>query len=155
MNHRSPARLALTLLMVAPLAFATGCASELDANAFFPKTYATDYAKITACEKSGSHGGKYVATYVNKEAEAAFKAKTYPFAEGTVFVKVGHSDSKCTDITAYWAMKQGDASVAGAAGNWVWQELDADGQIANEGQLAGCTGCHSNYKDNDYVGTLP
>ena len=145
---------ALTLTLLAATLL-PGCASELDDAAFFPKTYASDYALITNCEKSSSHGGKYAKTFVTKDAEAPWKAKTYPFAESVVFVKVLHSDSKCSDVSGYSAMKKLAAGAGGAAGDWSWQSLDADGQVTGEGQLGGCTGCHKAYKDNDYVGTLP
>ncbi|MCO4763058.1 MAG: cytochrome P460 family protein [Myxococcales bacterium] len=143
------------LALIALLATAAGCASELDSNAYFPKTYTSDYAKIVKCEKSGAHGGKYVTTYVTKDAETPWKNKSYPFSEGTVFVKVGHSDSACSDISGYFAMKKLAAGSGGKAGDWDWQSLDADGQVTGSGQLGGCTGCHSGYKDNDFVGTLP
>ena len=145
----------LFVLLLAASALSGCAASELDANAYFPKTYATDFALIADCDKSGSHGGKYVKTYVTKSSEAAWKSKTYPFAESTVFVKVMHSDSKCSDIAGYSSMKKLAAGSGGEAGDWDWQSLDADGQVTAQGQVASCTGCHSLYKANDYVGTLP
>ena len=142
-------------ILVLAASLLSGCASTFDTNAYFPETFASDYALITNCDKSGSHGGKYVKTYVTKDAEAAWKAKSYPFAESVVFVKVMHSDSKCSDISGYSAMKKIAAGSGGAAGDWDWQSLDADGQVTAEGQVAGCTGCHAGYEANDYVGTLP
>ncbi len=142
-------------VLIGAAALLSGCASTLDSDAYFPKTYASDYTLITNCEKSGSHGGKYVKTYVTKDAETAWKTKVYPFSEATVFVKVMHNDSKCSDISGYSAMQKIAAGSGGAAGDWSWQSLDADGQVTQQGQVAGCTGCHAGYKSNDYVGTLP
>ena len=146
-------RRALAILSLVPLA---ACAAEWDSEAYAPATFATSgYAKVLDCQKSPQHGGKYVRVWVADAAKDAFTAKTYPFAEGTIFVKEGFEDSGCSDRSKIWVMKKGDANVKGKAGDWHWQELDGDGVVVQQGQPGGFTGCHAAYNASDFVGTQP
>ncbi len=159
-RHASASRVvtfAATVATIATIAtvLAAGCASDWDPGTFFPATYASDYAKIADCAKSNGHGGVYVETWVDKGAHQAWEDQTTPYAEGTVFMKVGFDDAACKNLANYWAMKKGPDSTNGPAGDWIWQSVDADGQVGDEGQMAGCTGCHAAYASTDYVGTQP
>lgn len=131
----------------------SGCAGEWAADSHAPADYKTSYTRITdKCDKSNSHGGKYVHTYISAGGLDAWKAGT-AVPKGTVLIKEGYADSGCTEVIEHWTMKKIDDK--GDIKDWNWQTLDEYGSINQQDQSAmgGCAGCHTSYKASDYIGT--
>lgn len=134
-----------------------GCAGEWSPDSHAPADFKTTYVKITdKCEISKSHGDKYVETWISPNAHDAWKAgQPLPHGDtdGAVLIKVGFADSACADPVEHWTMKK--TANTGDIKDWNWQTLDEYGDInqKDQSQMSGCTGCHSGYKDRDFVGT--
>ena len=142
-----------SLALFAVTALTSGCAGEWSADAYAPADYKSTYKKITEkCEVSKSHGNKYVLTYISADAHDAWKSKK-PLPKGAVLIKVGYPDSACSEPSEHWTMKK--VAETGDIKDWNWQTLDEYGDVTNQDQSAmgGCTGCHTNYKAGDFVGT--
>ena len=142
-----------TALVLATVVAVSGCAGEWSDAAHAPADYKSTYKKISdKCEQSTSHGNKYVLTYISATAHDEWLAGK-PLPKDAVLIKVGHSDSACSEVTQYWTMKK--TAEAGDIKDWTWQTLDEYGEVSQDDQsaLGGCAGCHTNYKANDFVGT--
>ena len=133
-----------------------GCASW-DTEAYMPEDYQSSYTKVHECKKSTHPTGDYVTTWVSPEGAEAFKAGTRPLPVDTVLVKSQYSDSSCTDQTRFTVMKKGVEGSNEASADWLWQLLDADGQVKEccDGASNGCVGCHTPCAADNYVCTKP
>lgn len=138
-----------TILACMTLVAATlvGCSSEvnvdnLDSNAFFPQDYESSFAQLGACRKSATHSDPYYKLHITASSQDAFAAGM-PVPEGTVLVKTQFQDDACTDFSRWTAMKKQTAGFDPTHGDFEWQNIDGEGQIAEQGKLGNCASCHS------------
>ena len=115
---------------------------------FFAATFMQTFSQVRDCRFSNAHDGHNVEVYINTEAAAAYLNGTYPFAEGTVIVKVLYNVPKCNDITGYVSMRKGTAGTASQTEDWEWQEVSVERKVDRTGQLPACISCHSSCTNN-------
>lgn len=106
---------------------------------------------------SESHMKMFVLAHHNDVVAKAITDKTIPLPDGSIIVKDNFMKADDKMPMAVTVMsKQG--------GQWYWIEASPDGKVivddmVDKGKpLEGtevkmCVGCHSSWKDNDYVGT--
>lgn len=103
-----------------------------------------------------AHDGNFITVYASPSASNAYLNGQYPFAQGSVFVKVLHSDPEATRVTGYVAMRKAASGTAPDSGNWEWQEADAAGNVLESGQIRNCIGCHTGCTEGrDFTCTDP
>jgi len=145
-------RHALVLVALGGALLLAGCGAS---DAFFPEDYATTFTPVASCVYSLDHDLGYVTIYVSPEAEADYCMMAVPGAppagcgdgsctvpEGTLIVKEEYSDSACTDLTGYAAMRK-EAPGEGSEGmDWTFQHLNK--HFRSKGlEIASCVSCHS------------
>jgi hypothetical protein len=142
-------RLATTLLLV--LTLLPACASWDDKVAF-PENFRSSYKKLHDCKKSAHPSGQHVVTWMSPDGLATWaKVADAPAGstdevvvpEGMVLVKVQYDDAKCEDLESFTVMRKLAPGAAPAAGDWLWQQVDADGECLNCDNGSGCAGCHA------------
>jgi hypothetical protein len=105
-------------------------------------------------KQSDSHMKMFVLSHHNEVVTQAIADKTLPLPDGSIIVKDNFMKADDPMPMALTVMaKQG--------GKWYWFEAMPDGKVMVDDAgkpLEGfdvpmCVGCHSGWKDNDYVGT--
>lgn len=119
---------------------------------------------------SKAHGGRWVNTYVSKEAVKAYQ-NSDPLPEGTVLFKTSMEDAggRPSNVPGpMWLKIKGKVSEAPASGGWLFA-LKWDHPVAgnpetisgpvtwlpSDPHLSSCIQCHSHFKAVDYVGGIP
>lgn len=145
---------ALLLLLVTGLGV-SACGEEYtyDQASFFPQDWESSYTKVVNCKKSAIHSGPYVAVWADSSGVDLYKGddKAVAAPEGTVIVKPQYSDDGCTDLTAITVMRKGSPGTAPEKGDWEYQNITGEGEIAEEGQVGYCINCHTGCSGKDYL----
>lgn len=94
--------------------------------------------------------GMLLTTYVNDQAFGALKSTVRPLPNGSFLVKENYKPDKTLAAITVMFKKRGYNP---DAGDWFWAKYGPDGTIMKEGKVAGCIGCHTAGKVNDYVMT--
>ncbi|HMY15620.1 MAG TPA: cytochrome P460 family protein [Polyangium sp.] len=119
-----------------------GCQVEIDPNAFFPQDYETQMSLVGDCRVSSTHSDPYYKFYVTTSSKDAFVAGM-PLPEGTVLLKAQYRDKTCEELNRWTVMKKREAGFDAANNDWEWQNIDPEGQIAEQGKLGYCASCHT------------
>ena len=123
---------------------------------FFPRDFSATYIQVRDCRFSIAHDGHNILVYASPGQADAYLNGVYPFAPGTVFVKVLHNDPSCEDLAGYVAMRKGEAGTAPDSDDWEWQEVDASRKVLGSGPLPSCIGCHKGCTEGrDFTCTDP
>ena len=153
-------RLRWAALLLPPVLAGLACGgrstdADLD-EAFFPPRFTDTYIQVRNCRFSSAHDGHNILVYASPGQAGAYVDGDYPLAQGTVLVKVLHSDPGCKTLAGYVAMRKGGAGTAPDGGDWEWQELDANRKILESGRLPSCIGCHTGCTEGrDFTCTDP
>lgn len=92
--------------------------------------------------------GMLLTTYVNQLAYDAIVAKAGAMPAGAMIVKENYMPDRTLAATTLMYKVPGfDAD----NNDWFWMTRNADGAIANEGRVAGCSGCHRLASGNDFL----
>jgi hypothetical protein len=122
--------------------------SDADLKAFI-QAYTGFQALNQDLRPSPQHGGIYVRTYLDQAADVAYKSKSYPFPDGAVAAKEGHTGAT-GPIERVYMMKK----IKGydpANGDWFYAMMAPDGAPRLKGKVSLCISCHSGAKGKDYV----
>jgi len=131
------------LAFVPVLLFAiAGCEVQVDPNAFFPQDYKTSMTQLGACRVSSTHSDPYYQLHITTTSKDAFNGGM-DLPEGTVLVKTQYNDKDCTDFSRWTVMKKQATGFDSTSFDWEWQNVDGQGQIAEEGKLGYCKNCHN------------
>ena len=96
--------------------------------------------------------GALLTSYVNDVALKGINNKVGTLADGSIIIKENYMPDKTLGaVTVMYRVKGYDPD----AGDWFWAKYKADGSIAKEGKVAGCSGCHTAAIGNDWVFTGP
>ena len=128
------------------------CSYVHDPGAYFEGDWEEGYTQVSACQKSGDHGGNHVTVWLNA-TEDELNTMAPPYDAGVVWLKAQYSDAACTSLSGFTVMRKGSAGTAPETGDWQWQTVGEYGEITGEGQLGGCIGCHTGASDTDYAFT--
>lgn len=138
----------------------SGCASW-DNETYFPADYQDTFTKVHNCRRSTHPTGDYVVVWINDVGRDAFFARKWPLPEGTVLVKTQYTDSACSRLVRYTAMRKEAANSAPARGDWGWQLVDDQGGVrdccdgGDPQAPRSCVGCHAPCVGSDRVCTSP
>lgn len=131
-----------TLLFSSILLFGVaGCEVEVDPNAFFPQDYTTTMTQLGGCRVSSTHSDPYYLLHITSTSKDAFNAGM-PLPKDTVVLKTQYHDKDCTDFSRWTVMKKREAGFDTANFDWEWQNVDGEGQIAEQGKIGYCINCH-------------
>jgi len=88
-------------------------------------------------------------TFVNNIAYDAIRTKAASYPEGAIIVKENYSPDgqKLDAITGMKKIKDYDPE----HGDWFWAKYGPDGKVLAAGKLAGCTACHADAEEQDWV----
>ena len=94
--------------------------------------------------------GMLLTTYLNATAFAALTGKAGVMSDGSIIVKENYMlDGALDSTTVMYKVAQYNPE----HNDWFFTKLRTDGAVDVEGRVAGCQGCHSVRKDNDYIYT--
>ena len=114
-----------------------------DGGRFFPLDVKQSYVKVRNARFSTPHDGTFIEVYANPTSSTAYANGQYPFVQGSVIVKVLHSDPEATRVVGYVAMRKGAPGTASSSGDWEWQDVDATGVVKQNVLVQNCIGCHT------------
>lgn len=147
MITRRPLSLALT---IATAVTALACDPDDGGPApIYPADWATSFTKVRDCRQTPEHDLNHVTLHVDPASVALWQqcvvydsTCTERFAEGATFIKAEYSDSACTDLVLVSAAKKSSDAAFADVGGWHWQEVQADGRVAEDGAVERCARCH-------------
>jgi hypothetical protein len=115
-----------------------------------------NFPENTTPKQSQSHGpGAWVIAFHNDVVTQAMASGTLPLADGAIIVKENYAHETDSAPMALTTM-------AKQKGAWYWIESTPDGQVVDDSQsgtpyegpnVALCTGCHAQKRDNDWIFT--
>lgn len=92
--------------------------------------------------------GALITTYVSADVKQAIESGTGKLPDGGFIVKENYmDDGKLDAVTIMYRVNGYNPE----AGDWFWAKYSAAGGIDASGKVAGCIGCHTAVKDNDWV----
>lgn len=141
----------LWLAAIAATAFIVACGYSYKQGTFFTKTWQSDYVQVSACAETEHPAGGWQRVLATPKAAAQFKAKSWPIAEGEIFLKAQYKDPNCTgSVDAWTVMRKGKPGTAPKSGDWEWQTVwGSSGEIATQGQPRFCIDCHDGCAGSD------
>ena len=107
-------------------------------SSFLPLDYQKKFQTVRTCRLGVHHNNQYLQVLSNIE-----DPYTTPPPAGTVVVAEEHVDSNCSSLIDFKVMAKENAGYDTAAGDWHWQELDANQRILHDGHLTTCSSCHA------------
>ena len=99
---------------------------------------------------SGLPHGPMSRVFMNDKVAAALANFDGQLPDGSIIVKENVGTSPFVTeavLTVMWKVAGSDP----ANNDWFWANFEPDGQIAAEGQVLGCIGCHGGARNNDFV----
>lgn len=106
-------------------------------------TVKSAFTEVRDCRLSIEHAAVQIQVFAAPGAAEAYTEGTYPFAPGTVIVKVEHDDLNCTELLGYTAMRRLEDGASPEGKDWEWQRLDAAGKVLESGAPSACVSCHT------------
>ena len=92
--------------------------------------------------------GALITTYVSSDVKQAIESGSGKLPDGGFIVKENYMpDRKLDAVTIMYRVKGYNPE----AGDWFWAKYAADGSVDASGKVAGCIGCHTAVKDNDWL----
>lgn len=122
----------------------------------FPADFRGSFSQVRDCRETAEHGiGRYIDVWADPAAAQAYLDGASSFEVGTVLVKPIYLDETCdpASIVSYVVMVKAEPGFAPDTHDWLWQSVDADRRVTEEGDLAECTGCHGACVTRDYACT--
>jgi hypothetical protein len=123
-------------------------------SALFPEDFAQSYVKVHDCRRSIEHDLSQVEVYADPTSADRYLEGSYPFAAGSVVVKVEYADDDCTELLGYTAMQRAREGEPSAMEGWFWQHLDKNRKSLHADPNK-CVACHSSCSDRDFTCTEP
>lgn len=117
-------------------------------------TWPTDaYNDFSGLLTSGAPHGGIVRVFVNDVALAAAEDFTGQLPAGSIVLKENYTGTMLDEpgeldaLTIMYKVEGYNPD----AGDWYWLKVSGDGEIAAEGKVAGCIGCHGQEGQKDYI----
>lgn len=110
----------------------------------------SQFPNVQGTVESMAPHGPMARIFINKQVEDALKDFAGSLPDGAIIVKenLGESESDKADaLTIMWKVEGFDAD----NNDWFWANISPDGEVAAEGQVATCSGCHAGARNNDFV----
>ena len=139
------------------LVFAAGCFQDSTPqhSAFLPLDYQSTYHKVRSCRLVTAHDSHYEVVFANDVASDPYSTASYPLPVGSVVVAEEHGDPSCNSLVGFKLMAKENAGYDSAAGDWHWQELDANQRIVQDGHLTKCSSCHAQSQCSGFLCSQP
>ncbi|PLX79272.1 MAG: hypothetical protein C0615_02700 [Desulfuromonas sp.] len=115
----------------------------------------TDWPLWPGKEKfyKGAHPhGAFLTTYVSPDGAASISDGSGTLPDGSIVVKENYSPGKKLTAITVMYKKEGFNP---ESGNWYWLKFSPNGDVQQEGRIAGCINCHRSVEKNDWLFTGP
>jgi hypothetical protein len=146
-------------LMCLACLFEAGCFqdSTQQHSAFLPLNYKSTFRTVRDCRLVLQHANQYQLVLADPLIAAdPYTARSYPMPTGSVVVAEQHgNDPSCQNLLGFYLMAKEKPGYDPAAGDWHWQELDANQRISQDGHLTACSSCHAQPPCNDFLCSPP
>jgi hypothetical protein len=132
----------------------TGCFQDSTPqhSSFLPLDYQTNpstpFPIVRSCRLNVKHDNQYQLVRANSIAADPITNGSYPLPVGSVVVAEEHgNDPSCNNLVGFKLKAKENSGYDSAAGDWHWQELDANQRILQDGKLTTCSSCHAQCTD--------
>lgn len=108
----------------------------------FPADYQASYIEARNCRPSHEHDLRYIRVFVEPQAFGVYQTYQGDYPVGSTLVKPEYDDEGCQSLLGYSAMQKLAPGALPLGGDWLWQKLDADRAVMEEGAPIRCVDCH-------------
>lgn len=125
-----------------------GCGDgETGPQPVFPDDAELQWAEMRDCRHSHEHELRRIRVFASPDAEAPYAALSpdVPYPVGAVLVKLEYDDADCSQLLGYTAFEKLPPGSAPEAGDWLWQRVDLDRKVVEEGAIIRCINCHEEH----------
>lgn len=123
-----------------------------------PKDYATTFRKLNAARfvSVGHAPGRWdVDVYANDVAASAVAASSRKMPVGAVFVEEHFERADGDARGPVMMMTKREPGYASEHGDWQWTVVGAGGQVAFDGVVESCAGCHDDAPSDGFFRVAP
>lgn len=147
MTRHVPVGMALALALVLG-----ACGGEDAPAPVFPEDAPSQWLEMRDCRHSHEHELRHIRVFASPAAEAPYAALSAdtPYPEGAVLLKLEYDDAACTDLLGYTAMQKLAPGANPDGGDWLWQRVSVDREVAEEGAPPRCINCHEEHCEPPY-----
>lgn len=107
----------------------------------FPEDYSA-YVEVRDCRSSSDHDLRKIRILADPASLEPYMTRTGGFPSGAIVLKEEYdfADADCTGDLVHWTVMQRNDDAA--AGNWLWQRIDADRSLITQNEDR-CINCHA------------
>ena len=144
---RARRRFAMLLGACALALLPAACGGEEGPSAqpVFPENPELAWREIRDCRHSHEHELRFIRVFASPTAEDSYLALSpdVPYPVGATLVKLEYDDPGYTELLGYTALQKQEPGVQPAGGDWLWQRVNADREVEEEGAMLRCVNCHA------------
>lgn len=142
-RRRLPVLLGACALALLP----AGCGEDGNpaAQPVFPEDPELAWREIRDCRHSHEHELRFIRVFASPTAEEPYLALSpdVPYPVGATLVKLEYDDPDCTELLGYTALQKLEPGKQPAGGDWLWQRVNGEGEVEEEGAMSRCVNCHA------------
>jgi hypothetical protein len=146
-NMSENGRRLAALAAIAGAFLLAACDDGPSSEPVFPENPETIWTELRDCRNSHEHELRFIRVFASPDAEEPYLALSpdVPYPVGATLVKLEYDDASCTNLIGYTALEKLPAGTQPAANDWLWQRVNADRRVLEEGAMYRCINCHTEH----------
>jgi hypothetical protein len=111
----------------------------------FPEDFGEHYLEMRDCRLSHEHELRYIRVMASETAQAPYArlSSDTPYPVGATLLKLEYDDELCSVLLEYTVLTKLAAGENPVGGDWLWQRVSPERDVAEQGAPWTCVNCHT------------